>query len=255
MPAPEHVINQDTRCSDTHILTSRGEHGIPCAYSDLYGRVIQGGDGQTYYFVEIPKTASSTVKSLMNPLCKEGDKKTIGPGSGCGKFKQASLSTPEDVKNIKAFTFLRHPVMRFVSGYGTVVHRQKEWKDPALRALLDLPEPERFNKFVQRYIRDGLEVLEKGGVVFTHLLSQTFFLDLWPGPLEFVGRVELFKESVAKLGQFIHSELRAPPHLTKNEGSLDKELILNASQSIQLVHNYFRLEMRRYGYQPLPGFY
>lgn len=255
VPAPEHMIHRDTKCSDTHILTQRGEHGIPCAYKDLYGRVVVGGDGETYYFLEIPKTASSTIKSLMNPLCKYGDKKTIGSGSGCGELHLPGVSTPEDVKSIKAFTFMRHPVVRFVSGYGTVVHREKEWKDPELRKLLTLPEPERFIKFVDKYTKSGLEVLEKGGVVFTHLLSQTFFLDLWPGPIDFVGRTEMFQESVNKLSTFLHKNLTTPKHLTNNEGSLDKQLLMNASKSIQLVHDYFRIEMNRYGYKPLEGFH
>lgn len=194
---------------------------------------------------------------MVNSLCRNSlaDHSKIGPGSGCGDLQQLAYRET-DVQNITAFTFLRHPVARFISGFDKAVNQVNNIKDPSVQAILSPRAPNRFDNFVKKYVQEGPKILEKGGVALAQLMSQTFFLNLWPGRIKFVGRVEAFFDSIIQLEKVMGKNLTVPQHFTLGESDIDSDLLNdNHHETIQLLHDYFRNEIIRFGYSPFGGYH
>jgi hypothetical protein len=241
MSSQEDVLSQRTACSNTHLLRHIEFDGNKC--DNPYGRFIQA-PGHNFFYVEIPKTGSSSVKSMLNRYLTD----------------HAIPFNETDIGSIKAFAFIRHPITRFLSGYGTVMKRLKMGTtciDPVLKFVLDMPEPQRFNEFVDLFVKQGEKVIPLyhcSGLpcVMQHVMSQTWFLNFWPGPTDLY-RVEGLVDEVKRLAELTQLDLSLPQK-NSNEGHIDQKLFMEQNASMQKLHSYFKEDLIRFGYQPLLGF-
>merc|ERR550525_2222213 len=76
------------------------------------------------------------------------------------------LIDESDVSAMKAFTFVRHPIPRFISGYSTVVNRlgrhraiNGDCMAPQLKKALNNTEPQRFVRFVDLFVHEGERII------------------------------------------------------------------------------------------------
>eukprot|EP00928_Gymnodinium_smaydae_P037688 TRINITY_DN2611_c1_g2_i2.p1 TRINITY_DN2611_c1_g2~~TRINITY_DN2611_c1_g2_i2.p1 ORF type:complete len:590 (+),score=81.62 TRINITY_DN2611_c1_g2_i2:71-1771(+) len=228
--------------------------GSYCQYGKLLKTQAQFDD--LYFYVEIPKTASSSTKNMV------GDYVVRDPDH---------VTTWEsDVAGIKAFTFLRHPVDRFISGYKTIMTDliegtclQYSSQSSDLKRILGKEEPERFALFVDLFVERGQEITRllinqrKCPCLMYHILSQTWFLNLWPGPIHFVGRFESLEEDVGKLVEFMRINASMPATIKHASARFQRDLdkIQSERDALQKIHNYFAADMERFGYTPWPGFH
>jgi len=237
MPSQEDFLRQRTACSNTHLLRHIEFDGCNC--NNPYGRFIQG-PRHKFFYIEIPKTGSSSVKIMIDRYGAD----------------HAIPLNEADIGSTKAFAFIRHPITRFLSGYGTVIRRLKSI-DPVLKSVLNMPEPQRFNEFVDLFVKQGEKMVPlycspRTGCILQHVMSQTWFLNFWPGPIDLY-RVEGFVDEVTRLAEFTQLDLSLP-HANSNEGHTHKNLLMEQIASMQKLHSYFKADMTRFGYQPLPGF-
>lgn len=252
VPSPEDLLARRKKCSNKHVLRRREFNKC----GNGYGRYIRNAKDDVLFYVEIPKTGSSSVKSMI----KE-------------HLDTTGLRIPRgesDVGGTRAFAFVRHPVTRFVSGYGTIINRTQDQGDlgPHLRFLQNMTEPQRFNKFVELFVKHGTRILQwytgptrsskstsswapGNNCVFHHVMSQTWFLNFWPGPVQLYD-VDNFADEVRKLGAFAGLNLTLP-QVNQHEGShlVDRDVIMQQNRSLQLLHEYFRTEMSQFGYKSL----
>jgi len=244
MPSQEDIVRQRTACSNTHLLRHIEFDGCNC--DNPYGRFIEG-PRHTFFYIEIPKTGSSSVKIMIDRYGAD----------------HAIPRNEADIGSTKAFAFIRHPITRFLSGYGTIMRRLKVTLnmgstsiDPVLKSVLYMPEPQRFNEFVDLFVKQGEKVVllyrSPGYCIMQHVMSQTWFLNFWPGPVDLY-RVEGFVDEVKRLAEFTQLDLSLP-HANSNEGNPDKMLFMEQIASMQKLHSYFKADMTRFGYPPLPGF-
>eukprot|EP00929_Paragymnodinium_shiwhaense_P065622 TRINITY_DN32879_c0_g1_i1.p1 TRINITY_DN32879_c0_g1~~TRINITY_DN32879_c0_g1_i1.p1 ORF type:complete len:316 (+),score=57.50 TRINITY_DN32879_c0_g1_i1:107-1054(+) len=139
--------------------------------------------------------------------------------------------TEEGVDGVEAFTFVRHPLERFFSGYGTLVARllkiaaqTPECLSDQMRAMLGVAEPERLRRFVVLLTSLGAALADhcrcaEHRCIFAHVLSQIWFLNFWPGPFAFVGRFEHLAEDWASFAPRLLLANDTLPHLNAAEGS------------------------------------
>lgn len=243
MPSQEDFLLQRTACSSTHLLRHIEFDGCYC--NNPYGRFIQG-PRHKFFYIEIPKTGSSSVKNMINRYFTD----------------HAIPQTEAGIGSTKAFAFIRHPITRFLSGYGTVISRLNitlKWStsiDSVLKSIFDMPEPQRFNEFVDLFVKQGEKVVPlyrmPGSCIMQHVMSQTWFLNFWPGPIDLY-RVEGIVDEVKRLAEFTQLDLSLP-HKDPNNGHIDEKLLMEQIASMQKLHSYFKADMTRFGYQPLPGF-
>lgn len=245
VPSQEDIVAKRKNCSDTHILWH--DEGFLCA--NPFGQHLRNKQNETFFYLEIPKTGSSTVRQMV--MDHIVDPQPVVPMSEL------------DV-TYKAFAFVRHPVMRFVSAYGTILNHvmdQYKRKRPTLSQPLEflwhMDEPNRFNKFVKLFVKHGDEILKwyNSGTVpclMQHVLSQTWFLNFWPGPIELYD-VDHFDEAVQKLDGYMKLNLTVPPSVNVREGKdlVDREMLMRQHDSIQMLNAYFEQDIRRFGYKPL----
>ena len=105
-------------------------------------------------------------------------------------------------KRHRAFTFVRDPISRFISGYGEIEYRTRtglEWPDfDSLAKLLNghpVGSPDRAAAFFEEFLRSGIDV---NG----HVRPQLEFLQPLSGcslPMDFIGKTERAEEHWAKL--------------------------------------------------------
>eukprot|EP00471_Norrisiella_sphaerica_P013543 CAMPEP_0184499178 /NCGR_PEP_ID=MMETSP0113_2-20130426/40846_1 /TAXON_ID=91329 /ORGANISM="Norrisiella sphaerica, Strain BC52" /LENGTH=350 /DNA_ID=CAMNT_0026886999 /DNA_START=526 /DNA_END=1574 /DNA_ORIENTATION=+ len=186
-----------------------------------------------FRYIEIPKAGSSFIKYPMQSLldtCAAAvslssdlivDRLWYGlvpENRLSGGVEREERGEKESGDDAIGFSFVRHPVRRFISGYGTIIHRLAhpdnvqrlrgfvwEWggvKNLAGMKELDQiwrsPEPQRFRSFVDLYLRlgDGLLSYDFGSrcPLMAHVLSQTWFMNLYAGQIQYLGRLESMNE-------------------------------------------------------------
>lgn len=266
VPSQEDRITGANNCSDNHTLAARDFMGPRCL--SQYGHLLKTcpGSNCSFYWLEIPSSGSSTMESMLYRYFEEG-------APSFGNF------TEKAVEGLRAFSFLRHPVSRFIGAYGRIVQyiskvpsTNPDCLTPELRELMALEEPMRFGRFVDLFIARGPAIAElypcpENPCLFSGLLSQTWFLNLWPGPLDYLGHVESIEEDVKELGDLLGVELRVPMKKRRKmvmrpsrdlrpsgDMSLNVDRLLLDSGRMRKLHDYFRHDMLQLGYSPLPGF-
>jgi len=259
---------------------------------------------KSFRYVEVPKSGSSFVKYNMKPLL---DACLSGRAAHGAKSVPTAISAEmvasrdwyglvpgeELPANEVAFTFIRHPVKRFISGYGTIMTRLEtaehqlrlggmifEWGKlkhlehmEGLREIWRMREPARFDAFVSHYLQwgDQLLIYDFGShcPLMAHVLSQTWFLNLYAGRILHVGRTEKgtmdadyqhFFSNVAGLQgscvrAFVDDARRKGAHLNRDEG---RGRILQVEQyqkvarrSIERLNENFAVELKVFGFEPL----
>mmetsp|Transcript_30230 Transcript_30230/g.59216 ORF Transcript_30230/g.59216 Transcript_30230/m.59216 type:complete len:421 (+) Transcript_30230:110-1372(+) len=270
-----------------------------------------GHEIRRFRYVEIPKTGSSLVKYQLGSLLdKCGPSKKYGNAVVIADRDWYGLRPPESLeRNEEAFAFIRHPVKRFISGYGTIMRRLGrkenqerlrgfvfEWGMKKLKGMKELkriwslPEPERFDVFVDHYLElgDGLLMYDFGGncPLMAHVLSQTWFLNLYSKPIKYIGRTETLNDdyrhffgdivglrtdcvaghvseltttdSQANTGDAsnaVNREIAVNP-INRREGQKagvreDVYYLRECRSSVAKLNDHFRVEMDAFGYAPV----
>jgi len=284
LPRPPKVIDYDFRseignrhnCYDHPFSIESPRDGIlgNCtttrnlwnAYKPKYGRRCTCGSN-VLQFVEVPKTASTTVKRLMQKICKQ---------KGCTVQQGYDNLTPQDTSGFFAFSIVRHPVQRFLSGYGTVIKRLKDYflenpigeNDKRIRAIMKLNEPRRFREFVDFFLSPsyGINMIKNEPNILAHTFSSSFFWNLYPGKIHSIGRTESAEKDLEALLKDV-LKMKLKPNKVRmwanyGEGQTNVKNSLNASnvysyylnnerKSIDKLNNHFATEISALGYNPV----
>jgi len=233
----------------------------------IYGRTCQCGD-KTLQYIEIPKTGSSSVNALMRKLCK----------APCQFKKGYKHITEETAKTYTTFTLMRHPVERFISGYGTIAFRGANHRaegildlpeNSRVRKMWEMDEPDRFHEFVNLFLEtyDTLpnKYAPKGVLCgfFAHVLSQSFFWNVYPGDIHYTASTRNASAALNEMwekafGVQIHETIWANrdegSKVTKDgekKRSWKEEVMENDRVSIEKLNEFFKDEMETFGFEPL----
>ena len=198
-------------------------------------------------YVEIPKAASTTIISWVKALCKYG---TYGRNGNFNTLPTTLLS----------FTVVREPLRRFFSAYGTIRHRVqlKGMKPPhsskskangAYNSATRKAEIERFTKFVSVVVDEGaiVQARNAGSCHWSHVLSQMWFIEMYPQPINLVLHVESLEADINILRRYLPVNLPPePPTSPQNaaEGSKlpgylkPSEMIKAAPSAVKMALEY-----------------
>ena len=180
------------------------------------GRIVQlRHSGQTVYFVEVAKSASTTIKAMLAAEANAEPRRVCSPGT----WPRRTLS----------FTFVRDPLDRMISAFHEVVTRLAACPDSCtLPAFVELGKRREyiasFKAFVEHVtspagakgirIRcadnlDRVNLLTPCHVcALEHTASQLWHLQVYPYPIDFVGRVESLDQDLQALQQHLGLRLR-----------------------------------------------
>lgn len=181
------------------------------------------------------------------------------------------LVSERGTNGIYAFTFVRHPVWRFFSAYGTIIDRLLQAQEEncgclsrQLQRILLLDEPERFDEFVSAFTALGDRIVEHyrcadHRCIFAHAFSQVWFLNLWPGRFAYIGRFEQMSVDWARIADWLGLANASLPWRNVGEGaSIMSQALWNSllarRSSIQKLHDYYALDFKVLGYASLPGY-
>mmetsp|Transcript_8557 Transcript_8557/g.12088 ORF Transcript_8557/g.12088 Transcript_8557/m.12088 type:complete len:375 (-) Transcript_8557:392-1516(-) len=236
-----------------------------------YGWTCNCG-GKVLQYVDISKSGSSTAKRLMG-LC--------GKAPGCHVSYGYKEMTEKTQENVTAFAILRHPIERFISGYGTIMqrlqwyvrmcekHRDILWPldSGRLAQIFRMEEPRRFRMFVDFFLDEGDNMIENFPFyyfdcgILPHVMSQTWFMNLYPGRIQYVGKIENATQDISWLiHKVVGVEINAATLVVnKNEGGhmqkfrrLGKDwktyLLTHERKSIELLNDFFSPELKAFGY-------
>jgi len=183
-----------------------------------YGRLAQGDN----FYLEVPKTGSTTMKARF----KDGASATddLPPGF------------PRSVT--KSFVFVREPLARMLSGYGTLVKRLKRrllrrsW--PAF--MFETNEALRFKGFVDMLTSHTDEVLASKAnnvdCVWQHVMSQMWFFNNYPAQITFVARMEQLEAELAAISLHLNVSFGTKGNSNVNEGGLDVVDVQHLSRTV-----------------------
>jgi len=210
-----------------------------CDLKHPYGRFVDVADGTApVFFLEIPKTGSTSVKHwLQRPFAENKRNKAF------------------DVH--RSFTVVREPLQRFLSGYGTVRHRAaRHWPFNA-----SMSEADTFEAFVDLIRSEGDRLVTsrpKEGCVWFHVMSQTWFIELLERPIDRVLRLERLEEDLALLLRDFplldpHNHTLSaslPSRANTVEGNFDTLTLLRTSpRGIRNALAYLRQDYACLGYE------
>lgn len=240
-----------------------------------------------YRYVEIPKTGSSFLKYHVDALVSECSLKNRQKARIISDRDWYGLKSKNDLQEELAFAFVRHPVKRFISAYGTVMNRLESSKNQqrlnsnfvfedlkmkdlrhmkVLKNIWETEEPKRFDVFVEYYLEhgDGLLMYDFSGrcPLMAHVLSQTWFMNLYPGDILHIGKIEapaflhLFSEVIGFRSECISKHLANLTHLNRAEGVgrfvLPTEQYLQQNRvSIEKLNKLFAAELDLFDYPPV----
>eukprot|EP00471_Norrisiella_sphaerica_P011960 CAMPEP_0184501352 /NCGR_PEP_ID=MMETSP0113_2-20130426/47427_1 /TAXON_ID=91329 /ORGANISM="Norrisiella sphaerica, Strain BC52" /LENGTH=383 /DNA_ID=CAMNT_0026890085 /DNA_START=153 /DNA_END=1304 /DNA_ORIENTATION=- len=246
---------------------------------------------ETVIFAEVYKAASSTITRTLarTHYCPPINHATMYPVLGnCIVAMGKGLQSPADTKDAVAFTFVRHPVERFVSGYRQIFQmwnrfypERKKKKTPVeMVNILNMEEPARFHKIVDLFVTKGIGIIDpliSGDRVipnfnedelivgFAHIFSQMWYISQYPGEISYIGKVEDLEDQLAWVRTNLMglrldsgSAKLKNAHLASREPKFGcpstKDILSNRAEyqfSLDKLNIYFAREMEFFGYQPL----
>mmetsp|Transcript_18947 Transcript_18947/g.26391 ORF Transcript_18947/g.26391 Transcript_18947/m.26391 type:complete len:421 (+) Transcript_18947:58-1320(+) len=246
--------------------------------------------GVRFAFAEVLKSATSTVEYTIDKHhCPRIYHDVQIPRLGnCIVAVAKGIHSVVDTEQTIAFTFVRHPIHRFISGYRQVfLHwlvlypKDKRKKIPqAMREILDAQEPERFHKVVDFFVSNGLGMIDpflsdgdqipnfledQLAMGFMHLISQMWFLSQYPGKIDYIGKIENLHEQITWVRTNLMGLKMAPNteplynrHLRQDEDNFEcptlKYILANKDQyrsSLDKLNKYFARELDFFEYEPL----
>ena len=227
------------------VISGRGpEDARPlyeCRIKSPYGRFVDALDGgPPVFFLEIPKTGSTTIKSWLH-----------------AEYAENKRNARFDVR--QSFTVVREPLARFLSGYGTVRHRgERYWPFNETR----FSEAEKFERFVVMLSAEGDRLATqrpKDRCLWYHAFSQMWYFEFLPQrKVNYVLRLETLEADLEHM-------LRAMPLVAKNatllpelpprkntrEGNFDSTELRAASPGgIRKAMAYLKQDYACLGYPP-----
>merc|ERR1711879_305612 len=97
-----------------------------------------------------------------------------------------------------------------------------------LNEVLAMTDPARFIAFVDLYIKHGTHLIElyncpgktrfPNPCVMAHAMSQTWYINLWPGEITHMMKVETWNADIQKLESAIGKTLKVGTHRNEKEG-------------------------------------
>ena len=153
------------------VVANRTRAAEPPKFLSRYGAALPDGSR----WVEIPKTGSWGFKA------------------GLGRWLEREY--PYAVRRVarcenKSFAFVREPLQRLVSAFGTVSHRSR---------LLEAGDASSFGRFVDLLLAHGDRAHVELDREWFHALSQVYFIKLFPREIDFVVHLERVDEEWAAL--------------------------------------------------------
>ena len=153
------------------VVANRTRATEPPKFLSRYGAALPDGSR----WVEIPKTGSWGFKA------------------GLGRWLEREY--PYAVRRVarcenKSFAFVREPLQRLVSAFGTVSHRSR---------LLEAGDASSFGRFVDLLLAHGDRAHVELDREWFHALSQVYFIKLFPREIDFVVHLERVDEEWAAL--------------------------------------------------------
>mmetsp|Transcript_24358 Transcript_24358/g.54927 ORF Transcript_24358/g.54927 Transcript_24358/m.54927 type:complete len:412 (+) Transcript_24358:193-1428(+) len=227
----------------------RGLRGVShCGLLHPYGRFVR----DSVLYLEIPKVSTTSMKNYL-PLCKA---KGYGEGDFLSPF---GAHSPIFSTRQRAFVIVREPLERFLSGYGTVRSRVLSRKDR--RVLPYEMEVARFVDFVRVVADEGAFVMARQppkNCKWCHILSQMWFIEMYPRRIDFVLRLEKLEADLALLKVHIPAiSLPAGPPIHRNVNSTTShapgglrpsELKRAAPDAIGVILEYLKQDYACLGY-------
>jgi len=271
-PSPEDVHMGLSTCPDKHVLGMNEFSpilgGAHCQQQlNKFGKFMTV-NGKKFMYVEILKCGSRTFEHMFD----DADIQDMGVKAHDAKTHRnvPRFRSEKDVAGIYSFAMVRHPVARFISAYGTIMHRiggvVLPCMHPELRQVTAMEEPARFNAFVDMYIRNGTDMMSSYSCgkerldqcVIGHAFSQTWFLNFWPGPITQLMHSETLEKDIKLLSEAMGKTLVVGHHnehegTSKSGSDQTRDLLLKQKETIQKLHDYLRSEIVQFGYSPLSG--
>ena len=239
-----------TRCAAGGVFAAPG---APCGLNAPFGKVAVAADGRLVQYAEIPKTGSSSIKAVLVL-------KRFGAGDRAGGFAAPPRGAP-------AFAVVREPLERFLSGYGTVLHRGRPQLEAAGLFVAGDSAVANFRRYVNFVAAAGDDVGRYPSTpplpepcLWHHTLPQTWFLDrLWPRELDFVLRLERLDADFAAMRRRLplktlarHYGTRTVPRKNPREGGLDLAALRADPASRRALRAYLARDYACLGY-PQPA--
>ncbi|KAJ8603612.1 hypothetical protein CTAYLR_004842 [Chrysophaeum taylorii] len=201
-------------------------------YRDSIAEFFESTTREPVFYAQVPKTGSTTMKSF-------------------GQTKKSKVKRNLDA-HVRAFTVVRDPLRRFLSGYGTLRHRcffDKECVNSAPFFKNHSNEEDRFRSYVDYLIAHGDGVLDLHNppglkTMWWHTLSVMWFLEQFSWLFDFILHLENLDAEVHELAKYLPLKVVNQGHkLPKNnvkEGPIDPaRFLVTAPDACQKIVDHY----------------
>lgn len=180
-------------------------------------------------FIHVPKSAGTSLgESIFN--CGR---------TGHFEWTYYKLENPIAFEKYYKFSFVRHPVSRFVSAYNYLLNGGKSYTD--LHAGRDIKKYGGIDDFIYQ----GL--LKDGWGDWVHFRTQSsFIMDGADKMVDFIGKTERFSEDLGSLSEITGLNIKS---ITANEGPRKLQDNTSISEKSKLViREIYHDDFRNFGY-------
>lgn len=203
-----------------------------CQMLAPYGRFVDQQDAAKppVFWLEIPKCGSTTIKTWLH-----------APTTQNKRNRLFSIQ--------KSFAVVREPLVRFLSGYGTIRARLRHAGARALAPFNDTSASERelFERFVELVTTEGDALCTsrpKDECVWFHVMSQMWFLEFHTArEIDYILRVESLQTDLDAMLAEVHLNVSETtlPKLNTHEGNFDlNSLVSQAPEAIKKILHHLR---------------
>ena len=195
-----------------------------------------------YYFIHIPKTAGSSIETVVG-------------GTGHYSYKSYSKNIV-GLQNLFGFTFVRNPWRRVLSCfYHTEPANGRNTHGYEL-------SPIGFKAFVMNEMKKDIGFYKKvyswpeypEGHTHRHYLPQIFYIEDWWGNLgvDFVGRVETLDRDWRFVSERIYDNHRSIPFLNRSRYGVDYRAHFDDPVVNDVIVDFYKEDFEIFGYNKTP---